>query len=250
VLIALGAGAVVTAAYLGKTSRGSDVAPLSSTAITALAATATTQQNTITVVGSGTATGVPNVATVTIGVQATRPNVHDAVAASALDMYRLLGALHRQGVTDKDIQTSSISIYQQTNCCPQSVTGYNSSNQLLVTIHHLANVSTIIEAAVTGVGNDIQLNGVNLSIADPSPLVKTARVLAMSDAGARAQVWAGLAHHHVGGIITLSELVTGPTPISCNGCGMGGAGGGGGMPIQPGQTNLTVTITAVYELLP
>jgi uncharacterized protein YggE len=161
-------------------------------------------------------------------------------------MYRLLGALHRQGIVDKDIQTSSISIYPTTNCCPQYTTGYVSSNLLSVTIHHLANVSTTIEAAVQAVGNDIQLNGVNLLIADPSSLVKAARASAMSDAGARAQVWAGLSHRHVGGLITLSELVSAPTPFACQ-C---GAGGGGGMPIQAGQTNVSVTITAVYELLP
>lgn len=254
VLIAFGAGGVSAAAFNAKTSHGSDQAlRLSTSALagpstTVLAASATSQQNTITVVGSGTTTGVPNEATLGIGVQATRPSVNDAVTVAAADMSRLLSALHRQGVADKDIQTSSISIYQQTNCCPQVITGYVSSNQVSVTVHHLANVSAVIEAAVAAVGNDIQLNGVSLLIGDTSALVKAARAAAMSDANARAQVWAGLAHHHVGGMIALSELVSGPTPIPCNGCGKGGAGGG--VPIQPGQTDLTVTITAVYELLP
>jgi uncharacterized protein YggE len=215
-----------------------------------VAASTTIQHNTntITVVGSGTATGVPDQATVGLGVQATRGNVHDAVTVAANEMGKLITALHRQGVADKDIQTSSISIYQQTNCCPQYVTGYVSSNMVSVTIHHLANVSTVVAAAVAAVGNDIQLNGVGLLVADPRPMIKTARTAAMSDAATRAQTWAGLSHHHVGGLLTLSELVSGPTAIQCNQC--GSAGGGGGMAIQPGQTNLTVTITAVYELLP
>jgi uncharacterized protein len=253
VLIALAAGGVTAAAFYAKTSHGSDsTVALGTNATTAglsttvLASSTTTQQNTITVVGSGTATGVPDEATLGIGVQATRPDVHSALTAAAADMSRLLSALHHQGVVDKDMQTSSISIYQQTNCCPQIVTGYVATNQLSVTIHHLANVSAVIEAAVAAVGNEVQLNGVSLSIGDPSALVKTARAAAMSDANARAQVWAGLAHHHVGGLIALSELVSGPTPIPCNGC---GKGGGGGMPIQPGQTDVTVTITAVFELL-
>jgi uncharacterized protein len=253
VLIALGAGGVTAAAFYAKGARSSNSTVALSAAVatppstTVLAASTSSQQTTITVVGSGTATGVPNEATVGIGVQATRPSVSEAVSVAAADMSHLLSALHHQGVADKDIQTSTISIYQQTNCCPQTVIGYQSSNQLTVTIHHLANVSPVIVAAVAAVGNDIQLNGVSLLIGDPTSLVKTARAAAMSDAMARAQVWAGLAHHHVGGIISLSEIVSAPAPIPCNGC---GRGGGGGIPIQPGQTDVSVTITAVYELLP
>lgn len=253
VLIAIGAGGITAAAIYARTPRGSDPtvalstrAPAAGPSTTVLAANTTSQQNTITVVGNGTATGVPDEAILSLGVQATQPDVHLALSVASAEMSRLLTALHHQGVADKDIQTSSISIYQQTNCCPQSVIGYASSNQVSVTIHHLANVRPVIEAAVAAVGNDIQLNGVSLSISDPSPLVKAARAAAMSDANARAKTWSGLANHHVGGIIELSEIVSTPAPNPCNGC---GRGGGGGVPIQPGQTDVTVTITATYELL-
>jgi Uncharacterized conserved protein len=264
VLIAIGAGGVTVAAFYAKTPRGSDPtialsirpaaavpgmsapAPAAVPSTTVLATTPASKQDTITVVGSGTATGVPDEAILGLGVQATEPNVHAALSVAAADMSRLLSALHHQGVADKDIQTSSISISQQTDCCPQSVNGYVSSNSVTVTVHHLANVSPVIEAVVAAVGNDIQLDGVTLSISNPSPLVKAARAAAMSDANARAQVWAGLAHHHVGGIIELSEIVSAPPAYACNNCGMGGAGG---VPIQPGQMPVTVTITAVYELV-
>jgi uncharacterized protein YggE len=253
VLIAIGAGGVTAAAIYAKTPRGSDPTVALSTraaaagpSTTELAATTISQQNTITVVGSGTATGVPDEAILGLGVQAARPDVHNALSVAAADMSRLLSALHHQGVVDKDIQTSSISINQQTDCCPQSVTSYVASNQVSVTIHHLANVSPVIEGAVAAVGNDIQLGGMSLSISNPSPQVKAARTAAMTDANARADVWAGLAHRHVGGIIALSEIVSAPQANPCNGCGLGSAGG---VPIQPGQTGVTVTITAVYELV-
>jgi hypothetical protein len=251
VLIAVGTGGITAAAFHLMTPRGSEPTIALSTSSVATdpiatvpAAATTSQQDTITVVGIGTATGVPDEAIMGLGVQATRPNVHDALTVASADMNRLLGALHSKGVADKDIQTSSISINQETDCCPQNVTGYTSSNQVSVTIHHLANVSPVIEAAVAAVGNDIQLNGVSLSITDPNPLVKAARASAMSDANGRAQVWATLAHRHVGGIIDLSEIVAAPATYPCNGCGSAG----GGVPIQPGQMNTTVTITAVYEL--
>ena len=75
---------------------------------------------TITVVGSGTASAAPDSGTLSLGVTATRPSVRDAVSQATADMNRLLGALHSQGVQDKDIQTSWISIYQQTSCWPKT----------------------------------------------------------------------------------------------------------------------------------
>jgi uncharacterized protein YggE len=204
--------------------------------------------STITVVGTGSASTVPDQATISIGVAATRPNVHDAVAAANADMAKLIASLHKSGVVDKDIQTTGLAIYQQTNCCPQYVAGYSSTNQVTVTIHHLDNVGSVISSAVDAVGNDIQLNGVGLFVADPSAQVKAARAGAMSDANARAQDWARVSSHHVGGLISLSEIIS-VTPSYCDQCGARGAGGGAA-PIFAGQTLFVVTITAVYELLP
>ena len=168
--------------------------------------------------------------------------------AANLDMFHLLNALHSSGVINKDIQTTSLSIYTQTNCCPQTTTGYVSSNQVTVTIHHLANIDGVIEAAVNAVGNDIQLNGINLTVASPSAMTATARAAAMADAIARAQDWATLAHHHVGALLVLSEIVgqTSANPCDQGACGKGG--GGGAIQVLPGQTSITVTITATYEL--
>jgi hypothetical protein len=127
------------------------------------------------------------------------------------------------------------------------VVGYTSTNQVNVTIHHLNNVGAVISAAVDAVGNEIQLNGINLFVNDPSPQVKIARAAAMSDANARAQDWGRVSNHHVGAILSLSEIIS-VTPSYCDQC--GARGGGGGAPIFAGQTLFVVTITAVYELLP
>jgi uncharacterized protein YggE len=160
-------------------------------------------------------------------------------------MNHLLGALHSQGVQDNDIQTSWISIYQQTNCRPQTVTGYTSSNQVSVTVHRLASATAIVEASIDVVGNDLQLNGIDLSIADTTAITKSARSAAMSDANARAQDWVRQARHHVGGLIDLSEIVAAQPqgPVA------GGEGGGGGVPIEAGQLSVTVIVTATYERL-
>lgn len=250
VLIAVAASGITALAFSAKANSVPapevNAAPVRGIATSqAVAATVSGNSNTITVVGSGFANTTPDQATIGLGVSATRSNVRDAVNVASADMNRLLAALHGQGVQDNDIQTTALSIYQQNNCCPQGAITYQSSSQVTVTIHHLANTSAVIEAAVDAVGNDIQLGGVSLFKADTSAQVKTARAAAMTDANSRAQEWARLASHHVGSILSLSEIVYVAPPNPCNGCGKGGAG----MPIQPGETSVSVTITVVYELL-
>jgi uncharacterized protein YggE len=202
--------------------------------------------NTITVVGVGIGSATPNQAQLNLGVTATKPNVRDAVSAASTDMNRLLSALHNQGVQDKDMQTTSIWVSQQTNCCPQSVIGYTASVQITLTVHSIDKATPIIEAAVDAVGNNLQLNGIGLSVADQSGMLKTARAAAMSDANVKAQDYARLSGHHVGGLVGVSEVVSTTGGFSCDQC--GGKGGGGGIQIQPGQTSITVTVAVTYEI--
>jgi uncharacterized protein YggE len=242
ILIAVASGAV-TALLMSPRATQAPTPP----APQVLTLAASASGNTITVVGTGTASAVPDSGSLSLGVSATRSTVRDAVSQATADMNHLLGALHGQGVADKDIQTSWLSIYEQTNCCPQTVTAYTSSNQLTVTVHHLAGATAIIEASIDAVGNDLQLNGINLTLSDTTAINKSARAAAMSDANVRAQDWARLAGHHVGGLIGISELTYTPSGPVCDQC--GGKGGGGGVPILAGQTSVTVTVTATYELL-
>lgn len=135
VLIAVAASGITVLAFNAKangvTAPDVSARPAIGVATTqALAATVSATSSTITVVGSGMATTTPDQATISLGVTATRSKVRDAVNAAGSDMNRLLSVLHGQGVQENDIQTTAMSIYQQTNCCPQSVTGYTSSGQI------------------------------------------------------------------------------------------------------------------------
>src|SRR5438132_3433772 len=257
-LFVLGALAIVAATGIAALAHnGSAPRPISPSSTTQVAAAAplvtlaaATTTNSVTVVGDGTGLATPDQAVLSIGVQATRPDVRSAVAAMTAEMNKLNASLKSSGVAAKDIQTTGISVYQATTCCPNAVSGYIASQSLNVTVHHLNNVSSVIAAAVDAVGNDIQLNGVNLFVGDPNPAIKAARAAAMADANARAQEWARLSGHHVGGLISLAEAVVVQPGVICT-AGCGGRGGAGGGPsVQPGQTTYEVTITATYELLP
>lgn len=242
VLVAVAASSVTALAIsLSRTGSGN---PPPAPQVLNLAASST--GNTITVVGIGSSTGTPNEAQMSLGVSATRPSVRDAVSQASTDEGHLLGALRGQGVQDKDIQTASIWVNQQTTCCPTNVTGYTASTQLTVTVHSIDKVTSIIESAVDSTGNDLQLSGLNLTVSDQSAMLKSARAAAINDANNKAQDWARLSGHHVGGLVGVSEIVSTPNGFACDQC--GGKGGGGGIQVQAGQTSVTVTVAVTYEL--
>src|SRR6266568_3882838 len=222
-------------------------------AVIAIAASAVTSvgagavagpRDTITVVGEGTQNATPDNALISLGVSVRRPTAADAMNTANAEMTALLKAIKGQGVLDADVQTTGISIYQDQQ---YNVMGYRAGNTVNVKIHHIANVGTVIVAAQKAVGDDIQLNGINLQLSDNTTQLKGAREAAMAAAAARATEWANLAGRHLGKVLSVSEVIGGGS--SSSPCGAGGqCGGGGGAPVQAGQVNVTVDVAVVYEL--
>jgi uncharacterized protein YggE len=201
-------------------------------------------RDTVTVVGEGTQNATPDNAQIGLGVSVRRATAGDAMNTANAEMTALLKAIKGQGVLDVDIQTTGLSIYQDQQ---YNVIGYRAGNTVNVKIHHIANVGSVIVAAQKAVGDDIQLNGINLQLSDNTTQLKGARQAAMTAAAARAKEWAGLAGRHLGKVLSVSEIVSGGT--SGSPCGAGGqCGGGGGAPVQSGQMNVTVDVAVVYEL--
>ena len=68
---------------------------------------------TVTVAGSGTASGTPDIVRLDIGVQRTGSDVNEALNAASADIRKIREALAKHGVKDADIQTSQLSINQR-----------------------------------------------------------------------------------------------------------------------------------------
>jgi uncharacterized protein len=202
--------------------------------------------NTVTVVGSGQVNAAPDEALLSLGVSAERATAKGALNAAAAEMTHLIAVLRSEGVAAQDMQTSSISLGQTTSCCPNQVTGYSGSSSVTVTIHHLANVGSIEVAAVGAVGNDIQLNGVSLTLSDDSSQLRAARIAAMADARSRGSQWAAQTGRKLGAILAVSEVVN--SQSSGSACTDGCGGGGGGVPIEAGQNTVSVSITVEFQL--
>jgi len=236
-LIAIAASAVTAVAVRAGTNGASTQAAVGAGSVAG-------PRDTVTVVGEGTQNATPDNALVSLGVTVRRGNAGEALNAANVEMASLLKAIKTQGVQEIDIQTTGISIYQDTE---SGSVGYRAGNTVNLKIHHIVNVGTVVGAAQKAVGNDIQLNGITLQLSDNTTQLKGARQAAMTAAGARAKEWANLAGRHLGKVLSVSEVIASGSTGSPCGAG-GGCGGGGGMPIQAGQVDVTVDVAVVYEL--
>ncbi len=207
----------------------------------------------ITVVGVGKASGTPDVAHVSIGIETQASSVQQAVNDNKTKMTALLGVLKGLDIADKDVQTSNYSVFTQPPpVANPSATGsagtvtYHVTNQVEVAVRDVSKLGDILDKAVASGANNIY--GVSFSVADTSQLEADARSKAIADAKARAASLAQLAGVSLGDVVNISEVIGGPSPIySAAGAALG-MGGGGSPPIQPGQLEVSTSVQVTFGI--
>jgi uncharacterized protein YggE len=200
------------------------------------------------VVGYATITAAPDIATSQIGVQTFSTEVEPAVAENNRKTQAIIDALLREGIAEKDIQTSQFNIYPQRNYednKPEEIIGYQVNNTLSVVMRDLEAVGEVLQSAIDAGANSI--SGVTFSLDDPEPLRKDARIQAIKDARERSESMAEAAGIKLGNVISLNEL-TYPGPITVR-ADYDKSAAEAAVPIQPGELELTVQIELVFEIL-
>ena len=205
----------------------------------------------ITVVGSGSASAAPDLATAQIGVDTQAASPEDATRENDEWMEAVIDALKAAGIDAQDIQTAYYNLYAEQKYVPETgePTGeftYRVGNSLSVKIHDLTRVGAILSEAVKAGANNI--SGVYFSIEDTAALEAAAREKAVADAKARAQSLAQLSGLELGEVVVVSEVITGGiAPIYYERVGLG-QGGGGGAPIQPGQLEVSMQVQMSFAI--
>jgi uncharacterized protein YggE len=206
----------------------------------------------LTVVGVGKASGTPDVAHVSIGIETQTTSVQQAVNDNKTKMTALLGVLKGLDIADKDVQTSNYSVFMQPSITNPSAAGgtspmtYHVTNQVEVTVRDVSKLGSILDKAVAAGANNIY--GVSFSVADTSQLEADARSKAIANAQERAASLARLAGVSLGDIVSISEVIAVPSPIySTVGAAMG-MGGGGALPIQPGQLDVSTSVQVTFAI--
>jgi len=203
--------------------------------------------HTITVSGSGKVTVVPDVARVTLGVTISQPTVKAARASAARSMTDIIAAVKALGVADADIQTTGLSLYPQYAIGSSSrVTGYQISEQILVTVRDLDKAGDVVDTATAKGANNV--NGISFELADPAKAMNDARAAAVTAARASAQAMATAGNVSLGAVVSMTDAsVSTPYPIYY-GMTAGAAGDAAKTPVQPGTQDVSVVIQVVFAI--
>ena len=209
--------------------------------------TSTINEHTISVSGTGKVTLSPNTADLRLGVVASGRTVKVVRAQAAATMSAVVAALKKLGIADKDVQTSWVSLqptydYNVGSSAPK-ITGYQFSNAVTVTIRDLDKVGDAIDGSLAA--GATTLDGITFRVADEAAAESQARTAAMTDAKAKAQALASAAGVAIAGVASISETVA-PTPYPIFYGAAQAAGKDATTPIQPGTTDISITVAVVY----
>lgn len=217
-------------------------------AVPAAAQTANPPPRTITMSGTGTIKGPPDMAEITAGVTSQAPTAAAALAANTANMNRVFAALEKQGIARRNIQTSNFSVSPNyTSRVPNEqprLTGYQVSNQLHIILEDVTRVGAALDALVSAGSN--QMHGLSFSIKEPAPLLAKARAAAVADARLRAQQYAAAAGVTLGPVQSISE--SGGEPPRPMYRMMAMAAQDSSVPVASGEESVNANVTVVWEI--
>src|ERR1035437_5028653 len=210
----------------------------------ALGRSSSSKVATINVTGSGTVQGTPDTLSFQVGVQTVAASAAAALAQNNARVLLLEKALLGHGVTKKNMQTSGLNIYQNTNSHGQ-VTGFSVADDLNVTTHKLKLAGAAIDAAAHAAGNGIQLYGVSFSISNESKLLAAAIAKAMRNAHTEASQVAAGGGASIGSIVKVTDQEN-TSPNVIYPFDVASAKAAAGVPIQAGSQSINVQVSVTY----
>lgn len=229
-----------------------------STALNASAQTSTvpTPAPLVHAAGSGTllsisaeaeARRVPDIARVSTGVVTQAGDANAAMRANAEQMNLVIAAIRRAGIAERDIQTGGINLnpqYRHAENQPPTITGYQASNTVDITVRDMARLGSTLDALVAGGAN--QINGPSFDVDDKESAYDEARRAALEKARKRANMYAETLGMRVRRIVSISEggSVGPPVPMMA----MAHMEKSSDTPISPGENALSVSLDVVFEL--
>jgi len=197
---------------------------------------------------TGEVSRVPDIAIISAGVVTRQPTASAAIQQNATQMARVLAALKRAGVADRDVQTSSINLnpeYRYQDGQPPQLNGYAASNQVSIRFRDIRNSGKILDALVAEGAN--QINGPSLTIDKPETALDEARAQAIAIGRARAEFYARTLGKRVVRLVSVSEgggnYPAPPMPMM-----MEARAQSADTKIVPGEQKLQVTLSMVFEL--
>lgn len=216
----------------------------------------------LTVSAEGRSTRTPDLALFSAGVTTQGVTAREALSANSQAMSRVIAALRKAGIAERDIQTSNLNlnpVYAQPRRLPdgnyeegpQRITGYQVNNTVSVRQRKLDEFGTVIDTLVSAGAN--QVSGPSFQVDNSDAALDEARVAAMKAARARGNLYAQAAGLKVVRVLSISESggYYQPQQIMVTAMArMDAAGAPPPPPVAAGEMQMTANVTVQFELAP
>jgi uncharacterized protein YggE len=193
----------------------------------------------------------PDMATITLGVQVEAPTAQAAMQQNAQQMTRVVEALRKAGIAERDIQTSNLNlnpqyVYEQNT--PPRLSGYQASNQVTVRVNDLSRLGQAVDATVNAGAN--QVHGISFGLKDSTAAENAAREAAVKALAAKADLYARATGHRVSRLVTLSEgggyAPQPPMPVMA--MARMEKAGDASTPVAGGELTVRIDVNGLYEM--
>ncbi|MCB2080882.1 MAG: SIMPL domain-containing protein [Novosphingobium sp.] len=213
----------------------------------------------LTVTGQGETARKPDLAQFSAGVATTGKTAGEALSANSAAMNRVIAALKRAGIAERDIQTSNLNLNPVYASRPRVQTsnleeemppiiGYRANNTVMVKQRKIEQFGKVIDTLVSAGANTV--NGPDFQLDDPDAALDEARTEAMKKARQRANLYASAAGLRVVRILSISESgsYAPRPPVMYARAAMSDAAESA--PFAAGEVSLTANVTVQFELAP
>jgi len=203
--------------------------------------------------GTGSVTGTPDRAQISVGIETQNADVRVAQQDNAVRMNAVTKALIAAGIPQDALKTTSYTIYpvydtSDSTKSSQIPTGYRVLNTLTVTLNDINQTGEIIDLAVANGANTV--NSIQFMLSDDRAQALRTEALkeAVAGADADAKTVASALHVMLGSVQT-ADISQGYTPILYESYAPTAKADGVSTPISAGDITVTATVSVAYAIL-
>lgn len=208
-------------------------------------------RRTVTVTGLGVALTPPDRAIASLAAETTGEDPGAALSACSVASSAMVEAALAAGVRRAAVQTTGLSLqpnWEHHRDEPR-VVGYVATSALSLGVEDVGDMGSVVTAVVAAGGNAARVHGVSLVVGDPAAAMSAAREAAFADARSKAEQYAALADAGLGRLLSVHEDGHGGLPRLIRPSRQAEAVFAA-VSIEPGESQLAVQVTAVWQLLP
>jgi uncharacterized protein len=197
--------------------------------------------------GEGRVSVAPDVAIVLTGVETTGKQLAPAVADASARMRRVLDAVAKLGIAERDVQTTRHDVQVERpweNGRPGDITGYTVADEVRIKVRDLSKVGAVLDRVV-GVGSNA-VRGLTFERDDPAPARADALARAVIAARAKAEAMAKAAGVALGEVLAIEEAGDArPIPVLREGF---VAARAAAAPVAPGTLDVTAEVAVTFAV--